>query len=102
MAGLNAVIESGMCDDSGVIYAADDETIMIDLDGMDLGDLDLGDLVRGVISLSPDDLDEQTKRELLVNGPFAKSPDPKCRWCRGTGKVRLLVSESDCDCVTRA
>jgi len=52
-----------------------------------------------------DDLDEQTKRELTADGfgpdpaPRAKSPDPRCRWCGGTGRVKLLVSVSDCDCV---
>jgi len=53
-----------------------------------------------------DDLDEQTKQELMAGGfgpdpppRVAKSPDPKCRWCGGTGRVKLLVSVSDCDCV---
>jgi len=54
-----------------------------------------------------DDLDEQTKRELMAGGfgpdpaprGAAKSPDPRCRWCGGTGRVKLLVSVSDCDCV---
>jgi len=53
-----------------------------------------------------DDLDEQTKRELMADGfgpdpapSAAKSPDPRCRWCGGTGKVKLLVSVSDCECV---
>lgn len=31
----------------------------------------------------------------LVNKP----PDPQCRWCGGTGRVKLLTSEQDCDCV---
>ena len=26
-------------------------------------------------------------------------PDPKCRWCKGTGQVVLLTSSCDCDCV---
>ena len=26
-------------------------------------------------------------------------PDPKCRWCKGTGQVVLLVSSCDCDCI---
>ncbi len=98
---MNADIESVMCDDSGIIYAGDDGVVVVDLDGMSPAGIlgNLGDLV-----LDPDDLDEQTKRELLINGfdPAAKLPDPKCRWCKGTGRVRLLVSESDCDCVTRA
>lgn len=50
-----------------------------------------------------DDLDEQTKRELLIGGISAgpPRPEPKCRWCKGTGKVKLLTSEQDCDCVSR-
>lgn len=97
MAGLNVGIESNMCDDSGTTYGGDDDqVIVIDLDDMDLSDLGL-DGLHGTISLTPKDLDEQTKRELFGNG----SPDPKCRWCKGTGKVRLLVSESNCDCVTK-
>jgi len=86
-----------MCDNSGTIYTDDDKTITIDLEDMDLGDLGLG--IGGTISLNLDDLDEQTKKELLVGKPLARAPNPECRWCRGTGKVKLLVSESDCDCV---
>jgi hypothetical protein len=49
------------------------------------------------------DLDEQTKKELLAAG-FALArrggePEPRCRWCGGTGKVALLTTEVDCDCV---
>lgn len=24
-----------------------------------------------------------------------------CKWCKGTGKITLLFSEVDCDCVTQ-
>lgn len=44
--------------------------------------------------VDPDDLDEETKRELLLDPNFqhffgtvpvgGKAPDPKCRWCRGS------------------
>jgi len=25
-------------------------------------------------------------------------PDPKCRWCKGTGQVPLFTSSCECDC----
>lgn len=75
-----------MCDDSGIY--ADGGEVVVDPGGI------LGEF-------AVDDLDEQTKREILINGlgPSIKSPDPRCRWCGGTGKVKLLVSETECDCV---
>jgi len=30
---------------------------------------------------------------------MATSPDPACRWCRGTGKVPMLNSLTECDCI---
>ncbi len=91
-----------MCDDSGTTYAGDDGVFMVDLDGMSVDGVlgQLGDLV-----LDPNDLDEQTKRELLLNPNFqqftgaCRGPDPKCRWCKGTGRLRMLTTETDCDCV---
>jgi len=60
------------------------------------------------VAVDWDDLDEQTKKELLATG-FARDesavpahqggdPEPKCRWCGGTGKVALLTTKVDCDC----
>jgi len=52
------------------------------------------------------DLDEQTRRELLLDPNFrqftgaAGGPDPKCRWCKGTGRLKMLTTETDCDCVS--
>jgi len=81
-----------MCDNSGTSYADDDDqTIVIDLNGMDLGGIGLDGIIDR-ISLTPDERDKTTK-EL-----FGGAPDPKCRWCKGTGKVKLFISESDCDC----
>ena len=82
------LIESYMCDINGIVYAGDGGQIVVNLGGFD--------------QFATDDLDEQTKRELLATGlgsPFVKLPDPKCRWCRGTGRVKLLISETECDCV---
>ncbi len=61
--------------------------------------------VRGLDDLVIDesDLDEQTRRELLLDPNFQQfvgpGPDPKCRWCRGTGRLKMLTTETDCDCV---
>jgi len=27
--------------------------------------------------------------------------DPNCRWCKGTGKMTLLITTVECDCVSR-
>lgn len=59
--------------------------------------VDLGGISDMILDL--DDLDDQTKRELLIGGPPGKSPDPRCKWCGGTGRLKLLVSETECDCV---
>ena len=94
------LIESYMCDINGIVYAGDGGQSVVNLGGFD--------------QFATDDLDEQTKRELLATGfgspfvklpdpkcgwPTVKLPDPKCRWCRGTGRVKLLISETECDCV---
>lgn len=26
-------------------------------------------------------------------------PDPECKWCHGTGEIRLIVTTVPCDCV---
>lgn len=76
-----------MCDSNGIVYAGNGGQVVVNLGGFD--------------EFATDDLDEQTKRELLDNGfsLTAKLPDLKCRWCKGTGKVKLLISVTECDCV---
>lgn len=31
--------------------------------------------------------------------PGANASPPVCRWCKGTGKITLLTSVTDCECV---
>ena len=31
----------------------------------------------------------------------ALKPEPNCRWCKGTGKIRLLFKAVPCDCTLR-
>ncbi len=34
--------------------------------------------------------------------PLEMTPDPNCPYCKGTGKIQLLVSSVDCECVAPA
>jgi len=64
--------------------------------------MDMKDL-KALDGLLVDELDEQTKRELLIGGIHqlgSRRPESECRWCKGTGKVKLLTSEQDCECVS--
>jgi len=56
------------------------------LRGLDVN-IGIGDVFRK-IEIFPD------TRERVIK-PL---PDPNCRWCKGTGRVKLLVTETECPC----
>jgi len=47
--------------------------------------------VLGLVGLYIETSDTDTEQEL--------KPDPNCRYCKGTGRIDLLISSKPCDCL---